>query len=140
LPGKKVKSFLWQKDSVGTANYFVNAKEYLKDGAPLTGFFEVLADGPMPLFKKTEIVIQKANYVKEFDTGSRDDKILKKEHYYYSNNHLVAEVPKRKIISLFGDRMAEMDRFIQTNELNPKNETDLQRIFREYNTLISLKQ
>jgi hypothetical protein len=140
LEGRKAKSFLWQKDSAAAPHYFVNAKDYTKEGVPLTGFFEVLADGPMPLLKKTDIVIQKANYVKEFDTGSRDDKILKREHYYYLIEHNVNEIPNRKLASLFTDKMIEMDGFIRINGLNPKNESDLQRIFKEYNSLMSAKK
>lgn len=133
LEGKRVKSFLWKKDNSASPSYFVNAHEYTFDGIPLLGFFEVLVDGSLPLFKRTEVVIQKANYVKEFDTGSRNDKILKKVSYYYGDQKEAFIVPKKKAHIIFKDKSEDLEQFIKTNDLSLKEEADLIRIFKHYN-------
>jgi hypothetical protein len=99
----------------------------------MTGFFEVMVEGPLPLLKKTDVVIQKANYVKEFDTGTRDDKIIQKETYYYADQNNVNKVPKKKLSVIFKDHNQEMEQFIKENDLNTKNVADLYRIFEKYN-------
>lgn len=134
LEGAKVKSFMWISDSPQTPYYFINARTYKNDGTAMSGFFQIMVDGSLPLFKKTEISIQKANYVKEFDTGSRDEKIHKKEIFYYADQNDAFRVPKKKLTAIFKDRSQEMDQFIEVNNLNPKNAADLQRIFEKYNS------
>jgi hypothetical protein len=134
LEGARVKSFMWISDSLLIPDYFINARAYKNEGTAMSGFFQVIVDGPLPLFKKTEISIQKANYVKEFDTGSRDEKIHKKEIFYYADQNEVFKIPKKKLTAIFKDRSQEMDQFIGINNLNPKNIIDLQRIFEKYNS------
>jgi hypothetical protein len=135
LESTKVKSFIWVKDASQQAQYFVNAKDFNADGAPLIGFFEVLVDGAMPLMRKSEITIQKANYVKEFDTGSRDDKLIKNEYLYYAEEKNVSKVPKRKLTEIFKNLAPDMENFIKEQGLNPKEVAHLIKIFQKYNSL-----
>jgi hypothetical protein len=127
---------LWISDSLHTPDYFINVQTYKNEGTAMSGFFQVLVDGSLPLFKKTEISIQKANYVKEFDTGSRDEKIHKKEIFYYADQNDVFKVPKKKLTAIFKEHIQEMDQFIKVNDLNPKDAIDLQRIFEKYNSFL----
>ena len=139
LRGDRVKSFIWLDSLTKAPTYFVNAKDY-KDAENVTmmGFFQVLADGPSPLFKKTRIKIKKANYKVQFDVGSRDDKIIKKHDYFTLQNNHVAELPsgKKNLLPFFGDQAAEVEKFIEVNSLNTSKETHLKAIFEHYNLLI----
>ena len=63
LKGDKVKSFVWMDSLTNSPVYFVNAKEFQnEDNVTLSGFFQVLTDGALPLFKKTRVSFKKADY------------------------------------------------------------------------------
>jgi hypothetical protein len=137
LECSKVKSFIWVNDASQQAHYFVNAQDFNLDGSSLIGFFEVLVDGSMPLLKKTEVTLQKANYVKEFDTGSRDDKLVKNEYLYYAEQKMVTRVPKRKLSMIFKTYSAEIDNFINKQNLNAREVEDQVVVFKKYNSLVA---
>jgi hypothetical protein len=137
LEWSKIKSFIWVKDASQQAQYFVNARDFNSNGSALIGFFEVLVDGHMPLLRKTEITLQKANYVKEFDTGSRDDKLVKNEYLYYADGKNVSRVPKRKITEIFKSSAADIERFINNHNLNLRELKDLESVFQQYNATVS---
>jgi len=104
----------------------------------MIGFFQVLADGSSPLFKKTRITIKKANYKVQFDVGSRDDKILKKHDYFTLQNNYVVELlsSKKNLLPFFADQAAEVEKFIDVNSLNTNKESHLKAIFEYYNLLV----
>ena len=97
----------------------------------------MLSDGSLPLFKKTEVSIKKANYVVQFDVGNRDDVIKKIESYYYAQGGRVFKVPsnKKKIIALCKGKEAEIKNFIQNNSLDVSQQHHLQAVFEKYNLL-----
>jgi hypothetical protein len=138
IEGSKIKSFIWLDSLKISPEYFVNAKDYTtEENVPLTGFFQILADGKLPLFKHTKAVLVKANYSLQFDVGKRDDTIVQKEKLYYASNGRVFELPtkQRKILPLFGDKSAQVHRFIKVNMLHVKDEMHVQKVFEFYNSL-----
>ncbi len=83
-------------------HYLINAKDFKNsDNVPLTGFFEVLAEGTLPLLLKTKIVVKKPDYNEALNVGPRDTKILGNEKLYYAKVDHVFEVPspKKKILA-----------------------------------------
>ncbi len=140
LEGKKVKSFSWLDSMAGDPKYFVNAKDFKTNGVPLSGFFEVLVDGQMPLFKKTSISIKKADYNVQLSIGNRDDKILKKRSFYLANETQVVELPgsKKRFLSLFKDRARRIEEYIDSNSLSIKREEDLIEIFKQLNSSLKI--
>lgn len=133
-----VKSLVWMDTINQIRNYLVNAKEYKdEDHTQMAGFFEVLSDGNFPLFKKTNISIKKANYVVQFDVGTRDDEIQKIEVYYYAQGVRVSKVPmnKGKLIKLFKGKESEIKNFIKANSLDVSQQHHLQAVFEKYNRL-----
>jgi len=139
LAGNKVKSFSWQDSLSHKIVYFINAKDYTStEGTSLTGFFEVLSDGSIPVFKRTNLVLKKANYVKEFDTGTRDDQILKKEEFFYIQEGKVHPLPtsKKKLLPLFNEQADKMKSYIEMNNMSLKEAHHIQSIFDHYNSLI----
>jgi len=139
LEGNAVKSFLMIDSTQSDRSYFINAREYKLDGTPLTGFFEVLADGKAPLFKKVRVVIKKADYNEALAIGTRDDKILKQPEYYIGASSVVTELSssKRKFLLMFGTRGEDIGKFIDDNALSIKRESDLVQIFKYYNTILA---
>ena len=138
INGASVKSLVWIDTLSKSKSYFINAKEYKdEENTQLSGFFEVLSDGRLPLFKKTGISIKKANYMVQFDVGSRDDVIQKSENYFYEQGGTVYKVPStnKKVIQLFKGKEAEIKNFIQSNSLNISQQHHLQAVFEKYNLL-----
>ena len=59
--GDKVKSFVWADSATRVPSYYVNGKDFKnEDNVAYTGFFQVLSDGALPLFKKTVLDIKKS--------------------------------------------------------------------------------
>jgi hypothetical protein len=139
INGNNIKSLVWIDTISQTRSYLVNAKEYTdEDSTQLTGFFEVLADGKLPLFKKTNISIKLANYVPQFDMGTRDDVIQKLEIYYCAHGDKVSKVQlnKKKVIELCAGKETEIKNFIKTNSLDVSQQHHLQAVFERYNLLV----
>ncbi|HEX6226538.1 MAG TPA: hypothetical protein VFZ52_19090 [Chryseolinea sp.] len=139
LKGEKIKSFVWVDSLSKTPDYFVNAKDFRnEDNVPYTGFFQVLTEGPVPLFKKTLLEIKKADYNLQFNVGSQDDKILKKSKYYALKDKRVLELPssRKKLAAFFGDKAEPMEEFMRDNNLSPKGD-ELKIIFEHYNSLVN---
>jgi len=137
LEGRKIKSFMWIDSSRSEPYYFVNAKDFKVGGVPLTGFFEVLADGNSPLFKKVNISVKKADYNVTLNMGSRDDKILKNSTYYFADGNRVSEIPgsKKKFLQLLKSKADEVESYMDENGLSIKKEEELVAIFKYYNSL-----
>jgi hypothetical protein len=139
LEGPKVKSFSLVDSISGRPKYYVNAKEYkMEDNTPLVGFFEVLADGTLPLFGKPTVAVKRANYSVHFDVGTRDDQILKSYEYFTSREGVVFALPtsNRKLLALFGDKASAVNKFIRINSLSTADPFHLARIFQHYNDLV----
>jgi hypothetical protein len=140
LKGEKVKSFVWVDSLTKAPAFFVNAQEFTNlDNARLTGFFQVLTDGPLPLFKRTSVDVKKADYNVQLNVGSHDDKILKKEHLFVVKESRIVDVPsgRKKLLPLFGEKSEDVDKFIKANALTANKEHHLAIIFKHYNTLIN---
>ncbi|HZB13434.1 MAG TPA: hypothetical protein VE467_10415 [Chryseolinea sp.] len=140
LKGSKIKSFVWIDSLSKTPDYFVNAKDFKdSDGVPFSGFFQVLADGSLPLFKKTLIDIKKADYNIQFNVGSSNDKILKKNEFFALKENQVVELhtSRKKLIPLFAGKAEQMEQFIKENKLSSTKEEQLKIIFEHYNSLLN---
>ena len=140
LKGIKIKSFVWVDSITKAPDYFVNAKDFKgESNVPYSGFFQVLTEGSLPLFKKTKIDIKKADYNIQFNVGSQDDKILKKSEFYTLKDKQVIELPssKKKIIALFGDKSEVMEEFIKENDLSITKSDQLKIVFERYNSLVN---
>lgn len=138
LQGQRIKSFTWINSADSPPVYFINAKDLKQeDGSVLTGFLQVLADGRVPLFKKTFLTIKKADYNVSLNVGSTDDKILKKEEFYLLHDGKLVPVPssKKKLMPFFGDQANAMEEFIKDNHVGLTKEYDLQVIFQHFNSI-----
>lgn len=137
LAGNKVKSFVWADSISRSPSYFINGKAFRnEDDVPFTGFFEVLTEGSVPLLKKTNVDIKKANYNLALNVGSPDDKILKKNKYYVLMENRLVELPgsRKKFLSIFNDNLA-LEKFIRQNALSISDEHELKVILNHYNSL-----
>jgi hypothetical protein len=138
LAADKIRNFTWIDSLTRKPVFYVNAKEYVDEtSTPLSGFFEVISEGTLLVMKKTTLSVRKANYVKEFDTGSRDDKIMKNDLFYYAQGNKVMPLAtsRKKFLPIFGDKAEKVKEFIDVNGMNLKEVHHLQAIFEYYNSI-----
>lgn len=139
ISGDKIKSFVWVDSLTKEPTYFVNANAYQIPGEEsVSGFYEVVSEGEITVLKRTFLVVKKANYVVQFDMGSKDDHILKKQKYYYLQGNTLIELPssRKKLVPLFGSHASEMSEYIKQNALSTSEENHIQAIFDHYNALV----
>ena len=138
LDGRRVKSFVWVDSASKTPHYFINGQDLpALGGSPLTGFYEVLAEGPLTLLAKAEVVVRKPTYNVQLDMGDPDMRISKKTAFFFLEGNSLTELPssRRKLIALFGERAGEADKFIKVNSLSLDNDIHLKALFEHLNRL-----
>lgn len=137
LPGKLVKSLVWLDSATSLPQYLFNYQEFKnRDEVPYLGFFQLLADGHAPLLKKMELVMKKADYSPTLNTGHRENRYIKKPHYFIiANGHIDEIESKNQLIELLSDKKAEVNDFIKKNAINVKSEGHLVALFEYYNSL-----
>ncbi|WP_143962221.1 hypothetical protein [Litoribacter populi] len=137
IPGLRVHNLVWIDSVHQVPRYFVNGMEFLEDNAPVSGFFEILVDGELPLVRRTVTSLKRANYNTALMIGNRDDEIKKKNIYYYVKGKHLLEVPRRKkkLIKIFEGNESEVHGFISTNKLNLNENNSLYMVFSFYNSL-----
>ncbi|NJN41234.1 MAG: hypothetical protein HC811_02305 [Flammeovirgaceae bacterium] len=138
VDGKNIKSFVWLDSITNGASFFINTRDLKTGKGKIYSFMEVISDGKLPLLKRTYINIKKADYRPEFDTGSKDDIILKVDEFYVLRDDQLIDLPRKKkeIFSLFGDRSVELENFYKVNGLRVNEERSLILLFNEYNLLV----
>lgn len=139
LNGKSVRSFVWVDSLTRSPHYFVNAKDFKNENnIPLTGFFEVLTEGDLTLLSRTDLVVKKPNYNDKLDVGSRDERILKKTKFYFTEGGKIKELAttRKKLLPVFGEYATAMEEFIRKNELSLNEPDHLKAIFENYNAKV----
>ncbi len=136
LDGESVKHFTLYYGLERTKKTFLNVAEF-KAQEPLTGFMELLVAGKTTLLEQIRLSVTKPTFNTALNSGSKDSKINKTPHYYYLRNneiHLLA-TSKKKIIEALSDKEADIKKWLDSNDINFKNGTDLTRLFSFYNSL-----
>ncbi len=135
VPLKDMRSFYWFDD--GNRYDFINGSGYTTEALPYTGYFQVLIEGTVNLFKKTHLSVQKANYRPELDVGSPNDRVVKTEAYYLAQRRSVIELKRSKnVYGFFKQHRDEVKRYARKQKWNPKREEDLVAIVGYYNELV----
>jgi len=136
LNGKKVNSFVWLDSLTQVPHYFVNGKDLrMDDGVALSGFLEVLAEGPLSLLARTKITVKDPTYNVQLDMGNRDTRLLRKTVLYYLDGNVVRELPssRKKFLPVFGNHASEVEDFIKINRLSLNEPGHVRAIFENYN-------
>ena len=80
IPGLRVQNLVMIDSIHQVPRYFVNGMEFKLNGVPVSGFFEILVDGRIPLVRRTVTALKKSNYNTALMIGNKDDEILKKTY------------------------------------------------------------
>lgn len=137
MPGLRVQNIVWMDSAYKVPRYFVNGMDFRDEGAPISGFFEVIVEGELPLMRRTLAVFKESNYNVALMVGNRNDEIIKRNVYYYLKGKDLYEVPKKRkeIFEIFGDKAAEMEKFAEDNSINFKEKSSIFTLFTYYNSL-----
>jgi hypothetical protein len=134
IGGPRVKNFTF-RDTASIR--FTNAAEFKLDGVPLSGFFEVLVDGPAPLFRKYYIIVKPPDYHPALNAGSRDTKLTTHSDLFCGKGEEVFPVKgKKKLMTYFGDKADQVEKFIKDQSVHLGDEAGLKKVFTYYNSLL----
>jgi hypothetical protein len=106
----------------------------------LSGFFKVLYNEKTTLLCHFSSTIQRSNYIPAFDAGEKNDKLILIKTYYIFFSGQLTELEKnsRKFVKQFNSN-AEIISFLKRNHINPKNEKDLLKFIKYYDSINVLK-
>lgn len=136
MPGLRIQNIVWMDSSYNVPRYFVNGMDFKEDGVPISGFFEVIVEGELPLMRRTIAVFKESNYNVALMVGDRNDQIIKRNVYYYLKGKDLYEVPKKRkdLFPIFGDKASEMMTFVEQNEIDLKKTGSIFQLFTYYNS------
>lgn len=136
MPGLRVQNIVWMDSSYKVPRYFVNGMDFRDEGAPISGFFEVIVEGELPLMRRTIAVFKESNYNTALMVGNRNDQIIKRNVYYYIKGKDLYEVPKKRkeLFLIFGDKAEEMAAFAEANSIDLKEKSAIFQLFTQYNS------
>lgn len=136
MPGLRIQNIVWMDSSYKVPRYFVNGMDFKEEGSPISGFFEVLVEGELPLMRRTMAIFKESNYNTALMVGNRNDQIIKRNVYYYLKGKDLIEVPKKRkdLYQIFGDKAEEMEAFVEGNEMDLKKNGSIFQLFTYYNS------
>lgn len=137
MPGLRIQNIVWMDSAYKVPRYFVNGMDFRDEGVPISGFFEVIVEGQLPLMRRTVAVFKESNYNVALMVGDRNDQIIKRNVYYYLKGKDLFEVPKKRkqLFPIFGDKAGEMEAFVSANEIDLKKTGSIFQLFTYYNSL-----
>lgn len=136
IPGLRVRNIVWVDSKHMVPRYFVNGMDLRDEGVPISGFFEVLVDGKMPLVRRTVATIKESNYNAALMVGNRNDEIIKRFVYYYIQDNNLFEIPKKKkrFFQIFEEKSEEMEAFALKNNMSLREPSNWFNLFTHYNS------
>mgnify|MGYP003657649911 CR=1 FL=1 len=136
MPGLRIQNLVWVDSIYLVPRYFVNGMDFLEEGSPISGFFEVLVDGELPLMRRTMAIFKESNYNTALMIGNRDHQIIKRDTYYYLVGKDLMEVPtnRKKLYAIFGEKEDEMKEYVNSNELSVREPSAIFQLFTHYNS------
>jgi hypothetical protein len=136
MMGMRIQNLVWVDSAYKVPRYFVNGMDFLDEGSPISGFFEVLVDGELPLMRRTLAIFKESNYNTALMVGNRNHQIIKRNTYYYLKGKNVIEVPtnRKKLLALFGKKAESMEEFINGYSLPTREPGSLFQIFTHFNS------
>jgi len=137
MPGFRVQNIVWVDGEHNVPRYFVNGMDFKEEGVPISGIFEVLVDGQMPLVRRTVASVKMSNYNEALMIGQRNDFIIKRNVYYFLKDKTVTEIPRKRkeFYKIFGEKSEEIKVFVDENDVNIKEPSGYFVIFTHYNSM-----
>lgn len=136
MPGLRIQNVVWMDSSYNVPRFFVNGMDFKDEGSPISGFFEVLVDGEMPLMRRTMAIFKESNYNAALMVGNRNDQFIKRNIYFYLEGVDVKEMPtnRKKLFAIFGDKAGFMEEFANSNTLNIREPSSIFQLMTHFNS------
>lgn len=136
MPGLRVQNLVWVDSTYKVPRYFVNGMDFLDEGSPISGFFEVIVDGELPLMRRTMAIFKESNYNTALMIGNKNHQILKRDIYYYLQGNNLIEVPsnRKKLFEIFDGKEEELKEYANSNALSIREPPALFQMFTHYNS------
>ncbi|MHA7131421.1 carboxypeptidase-like regulatory domain-containing protein [Algoriphagus namhaensis] len=136
MPGLRIQNIVWVDSTYKVPRYFVNGMDFKEEGTPVSGFFEVLVDGELPLMRRTKVILKESNYNEALMVGNRNDQLLKRNYYYYLQGKEIIALPKnrKKFFAIFKEDAEELEEFASGNALSHKDPSGIFQLFTKYNS------
>jgi len=135
LDGSVVQSFEYKDSLTNLPHRFVSGKDYVRDGAPLKGFLEVLCWGKIDVYAYTEASLLRPNYNMAIGSGSKNYTVIKKKILLYSPGTDLRSLNKKELTKIWSEKQAEMTKFQKVNRLSLNRDRDLMLMIDYFNTL-----
>lgn len=137
VAGLRIQNIVWMDSAYKVPRYFVNGMDFKDEGVPISGFFEVIVEGELPLMRRTIAVFKESNYNTALMVGNLNDQIIKRNVYFYLKGKDLFEVPKKRkdLFPIFGEKAAAMEAFVNSNEIDLKKSGSIFQLFTYYNSL-----
>lgn len=135
IAGESVKNYMSMDSTTKSKRLFINQRDFVSNEEVYEGFFELLVEGQMTLVKATRAVYKNSNYNTALMMGEKNDKIVKRDSYYFIVGDSVHSVSSKmsSFLHSFGDRKVDIRKFINKYKVNIKEELGMIRIFNFYN-------
>lgn len=135
MPGFRIQNIVLMDSSYNIPRFFVNGMDFKEENVPISGFFEVLVEGKMPLMRRTLAIFKESNYNTALMIGNRNDKFIKRNIYYYLVGVNLTQMPtnRKKLFAIFGDKSQIMEEFVAQNSLNIREPSAVFQLFTFYN-------
>ncbi|MBK0401988.1 hypothetical protein I5M27_03265 [Adhaeribacter sp. BT258] len=135
LPGDRVKQFNLEKPGLSDSMQLVNTDAFPVNNVYNFGFYEIVNGGSkMQLLVKTDVEIIRANYNMITNSGSKTDKIVKKEKIYLAENNKVTLI-KANDFEAFGRKAEAVEKYAKTHKLKLKRPEDAAKLVNYYNSI-----
>ncbi|MBL7863393.1 MAG: hypothetical protein JNK10_00855 [Cyclobacteriaceae bacterium] len=135
LDGTLVKSFDYTDSLTSLPHSFVNGKDFIVDGTPLSGFLEVLCWGKLDVYSYTQTTLLRPNYNTAMQSGSENYTISKKKSMLYGPGKELRALNKKELTKIWAEKESEMKEFQKINKLSLGKERDLLLMVDYFNTL-----
>ncbi len=125
LPASRVKNVVLIDSVTKKPRAYVNFREIPDPSKKVKkGFYEVLVDGNLKLFKQIDIEVLLPTYNAALNVGSKDYKMIRKEKFLYFDKEI--SVVKRKTLESIGNSAKS---FMKSQETDIEKEEDLIKLF-----------
>ncbi len=134
-----LKGFIYQENILAKNHCFVNLNDYKGEVNELQGFAEQLSQGKINLFKYYYTELKKPDYNPSLSVGSKNFKLQQRNSYYYGGGKNLRTLNSTRLSylceDLFGAKGEIVKKYAKEQDLNPKKEDDLVKIFNYFNSL-----
>lgn len=133
----KIKSIVWEDSLLSNLRVFVNNKEIGFDLSSKIGVSEIIFQGDVSLVKQIRIIKKESNYNVALAAGNNEIKKIKRETFYFRTKDTLKRIStKNELIESFPAIGNELDKYMKTEKVSLKKESDLIKLFEHLNTVL----